>query len=205
MVDLLVVNGTTAAPHRPHRHTPHIVTLPNESISILTGYNGLTLTVILCILFLIRHYVFEGFLFRRMYGKVWSEMDDNTKRGFINHHMGGAIKIFVLVAGAYPWVHVLFGSAKLHSPMGRRAHPTMGDILMVLTQLFSAMYIFELLYRSKLSPIAVAHHIGAIVIAQSAVVLSLDLEHQKDATLEFVMCLIWGIYSYFDSPKQALY
>jgi hypothetical protein len=195
MVDVTAVNST--ANHRPHRHTPHIVTIPNESISILTGYNGLTLTVILCILFLIRHYIFEGFLFRRVYGRVWTSMDENTARGFINHHMGGAIKIVVLVAGAYPWVHVLFGNASLHTPMGKRAHPTMGDLLMVLTQLFSAMYIFELLYRQKLSPIAVAHHIGAIVIAQSAVVLSLDLDHQKDATLEFVMCLIWGKHSFY--------
>ena len=56
------------------------------------------------------------------------------------------------------------------------------------------MYFFELLFRAKLSPIAVLHHIGAVVIAQSAVAISLNWEHERDATVEFILCFIWGMY-----------
>jgi len=70
----------------------------------------------------------------------------------------------------------------------------MGDILLVLTQLFVAMYLFELFYRKTLSPVAVLHHVGAVIIAQTAVVLSLDLSHEADATIEFVLCLVWGTF-----------
>jgi hypothetical protein len=65
------------------------------------------------------------------------------------------------------------------------------------------MYIFELLFRAKLSPVAVAHHIGAIVIAQSAVAISLNWQHERDATIEFILCFVWGesgfiiIFSFF--------
>jgi hypothetical protein len=62
----------------------------------------------------------------------------------------------------------------------------------VLNQLFAAMYIFELLFRAKLSPVAVAHHIGSVMIAVAAVAISLNWEHQRDATLEFILCCLWG-------------
>jgi len=68
-----------------------------------------------------------------------------------------------------------------------------GAVLIVLNQLFIAMYIFELFYRAKLSPVAVAHHIGAITIAQSAVTMSLKWEHERDATIEFILCFVWGM------------
>jgi hypothetical protein len=54
------------------------------------------------------------------------------------------------------------------------------------------MYIFELLFRAKLSPVAVAHHIGSVMIAVAAVAISLNWEHQRDATLEFILCCLWG-------------
>jgi hypothetical protein len=66
-------------------------------------------------------------------------------------------------------------------------------VLIVLNQLFIAMYIFELFYRAKLSPIAVAHHIGAIMIAQSSVAMSLNWQHERDATIEFDLCFVWGM------------
>lgn len=68
----------------------------------------------------------------------------------------------------------------------------MGDILVVCSQLFVSMYVFELFYRPKISPISSLHHIGAIVIAQSAVAISLDFEHEVDATIEFILCFVWG-------------
>lgn len=56
------------------------------------------------------------------------------------------------------------------------------------------MYIFELIYREALSYVAVMHHIGTVVIASSAIAISLDWEHQSDATLEFILCYVWGTF-----------
>jgi hypothetical protein len=69
---------------------------------------------------------------------------------------------------------------------------TREKVLLVLDQIFIGMYVFELFYRAKLSPVAAAHHIGAIVIAQSAVAISLNWEHERDATIEFILCFVWG-------------
>jgi hypothetical protein len=65
-------------------------------------------------------------------------------------------------------------------------------VLLVLNQVFIAMYLFELIFRAKLSYVAVAHHIGSVTIAATAVAISLNWKHQRDATLEFILCYLWG-------------
>ncbi|RJE19486.1 hypothetical protein PHISCL_08171 [Aspergillus sclerotialis] len=70
----------------------------------------------------------------------------------------------------------------------------MGDILIIAAQMLIAMYIFELIYRVKLSPAAVMHHIGTILIGQSAIAISLRLAREPDADIEFVLCTVWGAF-----------
>lgn len=55
-----------------------------------------------------------------------------------------------------------------------------------------AMYVFELFYRPKISPVSVGHHIGTIMIGQSAIAISLNLVRERDATIEFILCTVWG-------------
>lgn len=175
---------------------PHVDQIVNDSISTLATYSGLILTICLVIIFIIRFYIFEGFLLRRVYGQNYTNMDDEAvRRGFVNHHVAGLIKVTLLITAAYPFMSVAFGSATMHSFVNGKGGVTMGDVLVVCSQLFVSMYIFELFYRPKISPISALHHIGAIVIAESAVAISLDFEHEVDATIEFILCFVWGQYT----------
>lgn len=49
------------------------------------------------------------------------------------------------------------------------------------------------------SPISSMHHIGSIMVAQAAIAISLDLTREKDASIEFILCTVWGE---ADSPHQ---
>jgi len=40
----------------------------------------------------------------------------------------------------------------------------------------------------------VLHHVGTIIIAQTAIVLTLNLIAQSDATIEFLLCTVWGAF-----------
>lgn len=188
--------GITAAMdkrfHRPGH--PHVDVIVNESISQLATYSGLILTIWLVIVFIVRFYIFEGFLMRRIYREKYASMTDEVvRRGFVNHHVAGLIKISLLVTAAYPFISVAFGTATMHSSFdGQDGRVTMGDVLVVCSQLFISMYVFELFYRPKISPVSSLHHIGAIIIAQSAVSISLDFQHEVDATIEFLLCFVWG-------------
>ncbi|TVY33635.1 hypothetical protein LSUB1_G007470 [Lachnellula subtilissima] len=173
---------------------PHIKHVPLESISKLAPYSALILCIIFVIYFLFRFYILERFLLRKVYGKTYTQMDETTRRGFVNHHIAGGTKVAILILAAYPFICVVFMTGTLHSRFAGSKHVTMGDILIIAAQALVAMYVFELFYRPKISPVSVGHHIGAIMIGQSAIAISLNLSKEKDATIEFLLCLVWGAF-----------
>lgn len=166
---------------------------PLEHISRLVPYSALIISVILVIFFLVRFYLFEGFLIQRVYGTSYTDLNETNRRGFINHHIAGITKIAILIAAAYPFIAITFCGSTFHSPFANGS-VTKGDILVVVAQMLIAIYIFELLYRVKLSPVAVLHHIGTIIIGQTALAISLQLTREPDADIEFILCTVWGMW-----------
>lgn len=186
--------------HQIHHRGPHFNFLVNEPASKLIPYSGLILTLTLVAIFIARFYIFECFLMSWFYGRKYTSMNETARRGFVNHHVAGTIKVILFAGAAYPFFDIAFGTSMLHSSYDRHGGViTMGDVLLVCSQLFVGMYVFELLYRPRISPIGSLHHIGAIIIAQVAGALSIDYEIQPDASIEFILCFVWGTPSNFKS------
>jgi hypothetical protein len=174
----------------------HLDQLVNESVSRLAPFSALILTIVIVILFLIKLYVVERLLMRtKLYRRHFDGLNPFQQSTFINHHIAAGCKIVLLFSAAYPFLAVAFGRSTLQSPVAPHHKTTNGDVLIVCTQIFTAMYTFELFFRRTISVISAAHHIGAIVITQSAVAISLNFHHEKDATWEFVLCFVWGMSS----------
>jgi len=173
---------------------PHVNRVPVQTISRLAPFTGLIISIIFVNYFIIRFYILEGFLLEKCYGKIYTQMNETVRRGFVNHHIAGATKILILVLAAYPFVDVAFGSANFHTAFAGSTYVTMGDVLIVAAQMLIAMYVFELFYRPKISPVSVGHHVGTIMIGQSAIAISLNLIKEKDATIEFILCTVWGAF-----------
>ncbi|KAH8803734.1 hypothetical protein F5882DRAFT_284123 [Hyaloscypha sp. PMI_1271] len=180
---------------------PHVTKVPLEPISRLVPFSALIMSIIFVNFFLIRFYLLEGFLLKRAYGKLYTQMNETTRRGFVNHHIAGATKLSILVLAAYPFIDVAFGTATFNSSFAGSKHVTQGDILVVVTQMLISMYVFELFYRPKISPVSVVHHVGTIMIGQTAIAISLNLVREKDATIEFILCTVWGA---FDMVSEFL-
>ncbi|KAM0175887.1 hypothetical protein ACHAPF_005250 [Botrytis cinerea] len=174
----------------PYTTSPHITKVPLETISKLSPFSGLILSIILILYFLIRYYLFEPLLLPYLYGSTFTTMPSGSalRCGFINHHIAGLTKLLILILAAYPFISVTFLTSSLHSPFAPGSETTMGDVLIIAAQMLIAMYIFELLYRPKISPVSVGHHVGTILIGQSAIAISLDLVKERDATIEFILC-----------------
>ncbi|KAL6719995.1 hypothetical protein ACLMJK_001916 [Lecanora helva] len=172
-------------------HIQHMALIP---ISKLAPFSMLILSIVLVILFLIKQFIFEGFLMRRLYKSMYTSLDDTARRGFINHHIAGGTKALILVVAVYPFIRVAFRDGALNTPYAKGSPVTLGDILLVCAQLLVGMYIFELIYRNKISPISSMHHIGAIIVTQAAIAISLDLAKEPDATVEFILCTVWGAF-----------
>lgn len=182
-------------PHIPHvRGDGHLRSIHLESISALASYSGIILAVIFVILFLLKQFVLEGFLLRRLYGDTYLNLKDIDRRGFANHHIAGGTKLLLLVVGVYPFIDVTFREGTLNKPYSPHSSVTMGDILVVCTNILTAMYVFELIYRVKVSLIGSLHHVGSIIIAQTAIAYSLDRNNAKVAVVEFILVTVWGAF-----------
>lgn len=171
-------------------HLDHLNHMTESTVSNLVPFSSLIMTVSLACIFLVRYYVFEGYL-AKIYGDIYYRLDDRRRRGFVNHHVAGSIKILLIIAAAYPVIAVITKKS-LHSPYAGSHVATLGDVLLVCSNIFTCMYVFELFYRTDISPISIVHHIGAILIAQTGIVLSETRNHRSDGALEFIMCLLWG-------------
>ena len=89
---------------------------------------------------------------------------------------------------------VAFGRSNFHTPFMHGSKVTMGDILVTCAQMLLGMFIFELIYRTKISPVSVVHHMGSILVGQAAIVIS--IKEDRDASIEFVLCTVWGMTSF---------
>jgi hypothetical protein len=122
-------NGTvTATPKKG----PHITHVERQSISKLAPFSALIISIIFICYFLIRFYILEKFLLKRIYGKKYTELNDTARRGFVNHHIAGATKIVILLIAAYPFIYVI-AKGDFHSRL--IGFITMGDVLIVAAQM----------------------------------------------------------------------
>lgn len=153
--------------------------------------------------FFCRQFVLEAALNKGLiYKRTWPTLNPRQKRGFVNHHLSFAAKLFVLLFAIYPFFAVATGHADFHTPMfghgvglKHRGGPfTMGDAFFLAITIVSVMYAHELSYREGISPVAVAHHVGVLVMGQLTLYWSASNKHHPDAALEAVLALFWGEY-----------
>lgn len=119
----------------PHKNGPHVTKVPLQSISKLAPFSALIISIIFINYFVIRFYVLEGFLMKRLYGQIYTQMNEVVRRGFVNHHIAGSTKLLILVLAAYPFIDVAFGTATFHTPFAGSRFVTQGDILIIVAQM----------------------------------------------------------------------
>ena len=167
-----------------------------SSISKLAPYSALILSIVLVVLFLIRFYILQRFLLEKLHGSIYTQMNDINRRSFLNHYIAGAAKLTTLIIALYPFLSVTFGTAYFHTPYAHESRVTMGDLLLVAAQIFTGMFIFELIYRVKISPVSVVHHIASIMVVQAAITIS--IEGDPESSLLFLLITVWGKQIFID-------
>ncbi|OAA40622.1 hypothetical protein NOR_05710 [Metarhizium rileyi] len=162
----------------PGSHGAHLAQLVNQLVSQIAPFSSLIITIAACILAAIRIYL----------------LDLVILRSFVNHHVAAGTKVFLIVLTAYPLLAILVGYGTPQTSFFLGSSTTLGDVLLVSSQIFTIMYIFELFYRDKISPVSFIHHVGAVIIAQSAIAMSINYDHESDAVYEFILCFTWGTF-----------
>jgi hypothetical protein len=184
-----------------HHVNEKLKEFPIEPISKLASGSALILSIVLVVLFLVKLFVFERLLLKTVYKSVYHRLNEGDRRSFINHHVAGATKLITLLVAMYPFVAVISDRANFKSHASKNSLVSMGDILIVATQMLIGAYIFELIYRSKPSIITTLHHIGTITIGETAIVLTIWQSVERDADLEYLLCLVWGMFGVHFPPS----
>ncbi|KAF8142751.1 hypothetical protein K438DRAFT_1634921, partial [Mycena galopus ATCC 62051] len=114
--------------------------------------------------------------------------------GFVNHHIAGATKLVILIISVYPFGNVAFGD---HPFIGSTV--TMGNMLIISAQMLIGMFLFELIYRTKISPVSMVGSLCDTVVGQAAITISISMN--ADSSIEFLICTMWGA---FDIVSELL-
>ncbi|KAF1962219.1 hypothetical protein CC80DRAFT_399744 [Byssothecium circinans] len=153
---------------------------------------------------LIKQYALEGYLIRKreLYKQTWARINHRDQRTLVNHHLSLGVKIIILLIAIVPFMFIVAGHEFAYSPIPH-SRISVGDMMFIVSNMYTAMYTFELCYRTGISPIAWLHHTGTAVMAQYALVLSADPEH-RDGGIEQVLCWIWGLFDIFSEAIPHL-
>lgn len=194
------------------REDPHLATisrlkietLENEGVSDLQPWSAFIFSA--CTIFVVGIcYLNETFLLDAVYGLTYRKLveaaridgHDRRRRAFVTHHLAFTFKTLLVFVAAYPIMRLFLPGpdgfrTPLRAPDGQA---TIGDILLVAGQLYCAYYTWELCYRAGLaSYISILHHTVLLVVAQLGMALSAHPETNQDASMEFYMCLVWGVF-----------
>jgi hypothetical protein len=141
--------------------------------------------------------LFERWLLGRLYQPLWYDLslghNERRRRAFTYFHIGVTTMLVLLISGAYPVFEFLVGRAQVSSILLHNV--TYGDYMFILSQIYSSYYLFEVCFRTRFaSAISIAHHIGLLIVIQTALGLFMDLRKNPEAVLEFYMCMVWGMY-----------
>ena len=167
----------------------------NQPLTILLPYGYFLITANIVLITLLSN-ILERWVLRMVYGdiRLALEKDGNERRrrSFTYYHIGAIILFMLLPVGVYPIFVFLVGSATFDTPMAKGL--TIGDVLFLLAEVYTAYYLYEMCFRTQFaSPLTIAHHIGLLLIVQTAVALFADGQKHSEATVEFFMCMVWGM------------
>ncbi|KAK9772068.1 hypothetical protein AB5N19_11690 [Seiridium cardinale] len=130
-----------------------------------------------------------------LYKQNATTLNERHHISFVYHHIAAVLFPVILIFGAAPAIRFTCGSAELGTVLFTDRKITVGDTLLVISLLYSAYYLFEVIFRAKfISIIALAHHIGLLLVTQTALVLVADPLEHGNASAEFYMCMIWGMF-----------
>jgi hypothetical protein len=141
----------------------------------------------------------HDYLFPSLYKETWKKLAAEKKRTFTNHHVLISAKITMIALALIPYLLIVNGLAEFRDPFVRAtAHTpasttTNGDVIVVATAIFIAMYLHELLYLSSLvSLISVMHHLGACIVASVMVTRNVRWEVESSTAAYTVLIMTYG-------------
>ncbi|ORY87164.1 hypothetical protein BCR37DRAFT_146907 [Protomyces lactucae-debilis] len=143
----------------------------------------------------LHRFVIERRLMPWLIGPRYRDLPEAKKRTATNHLMNILWKVVALF-GFFPFIMtvVLGHSMRERMPSG---HVTYGDILCLDYMLFVTGFVWELVYRSRISFVTALHHLVAIFISTLAVFMMLTDRHGQEGENYLQIIFVYGFFEVF--------
>lgn len=134
----------------------------------------------------------EGCVMPRLFREVYRDLTIVNQRSFTAHVLWLVVKLCILPA-AWPFVQVFFCGHTFQDPLFRGTSISNADYLGVVYFAVLSMFLFELIYRLKISPVSLIHHTAGCALGVWQVV---EQRYQDDATteLQFRLLMLYGVF-----------
>lgn len=98
----------------------------------------------------------------------------------------------------YPYLLIVNGFADFSDPYISGSKSTHGDVIIIATAIFIAMYLHELLYvSSSVSLVSVMHHVGAVIVASIMVTRNVRWAIESSSSAYTVLIMTYGVLNPF--------
>lgn len=134
----------------------------------------------------------EGYVMPRLFRKAYVDLTIINKRSFTAHVLWLTVKISLLPA-AWPFVQVFFCGKTLKNSLFSGTPISNADLLSVAYFAVISMFLFEIIYRLKISPVSLIHHTAGCALSVWQVVDQV-MNDDMDTDSQFRLLILYGVF-----------
>ncbi|KAJ4416435.1 hypothetical protein N0V82_006778 [Gnomoniopsis sp. IMI 355080] len=165
----------------------------NDQISqvLVNGFAGVVGFQL--IFFFVVRYGLEGLVMPRFFRKAYTDLTIVNQRSFTAHVLWLALKL-CLIPAAWPFIAVFFcGRTLKESLIGHGSPVSNADFLSVAYFAVVSMFLFEIIYRLKISPVSLIHHTAGCALGVWQVIEEV-YDNNASTASQFRMLILYGVF-----------
>lgn len=144
-------------------------------------------------LWFLSRYLFEKHVVPRIIGREkFKQMDEGNRRTMTNHFVNIFWKLSAF-CGLYPYIMTVIFNKSDRTYMAY-TRITYGDLLALDYMLFTAGFLFEIIYRSRISLVTALHHIVALFLSTLIAAMIVNDPRNQEAQAELKLIFTYGFF-----------
>ena len=146
----------------------------------------------LIVYFFFVRYALEGQIMHRYFRKAYGDLTIVNQRSFTAHVLWMVVKLS-LVPAAWPFIQVFFCGKSLKEGIVKGSVVSNADYLSVAYFAVIGMFLFEIIYRLKISPVSLIHHTAGCALSAWQVVEQVQQDNASTES-QYKMLILYGVF-----------
>ncbi|KAJ4391140.1 hypothetical protein N0V93_004755 [Gnomoniopsis smithogilvyi] len=137
-------------------------------------------------------FVLEGFVMPRIFRKAYVDLTIVNQRSFTAHVLWLTVKL-CLIPAAWPFIAVFFCKRTLKDSLINGSPVSNADFLSIAYFAVVSMFLFEIIYRLKISPVSLIHHTAGCALGVWQVIEEVYSD-SPSTEAQFRLLILYGVF-----------